>query len=135
MGGELVGLPPINPKDNPTMGNLFWEAFPAYLAMGMSSDDYWNGDAEMCVAYRRARKEQLELADTMAWRQGLYFYHALGCTAPLFALKPQKALDYIKPFGFGDKKIQTEESKQDAGLAFVKAWADRVNNMRKNNGN
>lgn len=134
MGGELVSEPPTNPKDTPSMEKLFWEAFPAYLAMGMSSDDYWNGDAEMCVAYRRARKEHLELQDAMLWRQGLYFYHALGCIAPMFALKPQKPLDYIKPFGFGKEKAQTVESKQDAGLAFVKAWADRVNNMRKQNG-
>ena len=116
------------------MEQLFWEAFPAYLAMGMSADDYWNGDAQMCVAYRKARMERLELQDTLSWRMGLYVYHALACVAPLYALKPQKALDYIKPFGFKKKEEEPEQEKQDAGLAFVKAWADRVNNMRKQNG-
>ena len=63
---------------------------------------------------------------------GLYVYHALACVAPLYSLKPQKAVDYIKPFGF--KKEEPKQEQQDAGLAFVKAWADRVNNMRKQNG-
>lgn len=135
MGGELVGLPPFNPKEKPTQEKLFWEAYPAYLAMGMSSDDYWNGDAQMCVAYRKAHEEKLKLDDAMLWRQGLYFYHALCSVAPYFnSLKPQKPQDYLKePFGFVKEKLSKEDAMQN-GLAFVKAWADRVNNMRKQNG-
>lgn len=134
MGSELVGSLPTNPKEQ-SLTNLFWEALPAYLSMGMSPSEYWNGDAEMCVAYRRAHKEQMRFQDLMAWRQGLYFYHALNCSAPAFnSLKPHKPHEYIKPFGF-EPKADEEETKQDAGFAYVKAWADKVNNMRKNNGN
>lgn len=134
MGGELVGLPPFNPEPKITQNQLFWEAFPAYLVMGMSSDEYWDGEAQMCVAYRKAYKERLEMQDAMLWRQGLYFYHALGCTAPLFnSIKPRKAFDYIKPFGFEQKKKE-EPKAVDAGLAFVRAWADRVNAKRQQNG-
>lgn len=103
--------------------------------MGVSSDDYWNGDAEICVAYRKAREEKMKFDDAMLWRQGLYFYHALCSVAPYFnSIKPQKPQDYIKePFGF-TKQEQPKENKMQNGLAFVKAWADRVNNTRKQNG-
>ena len=80
MGSELL----IESLPKRTISEVFWEAFPAYLAMGMSSDEYWNGDAQACVAYRKAYKEKLQLQDAMLWRQGLYVYHALCCVAPYF---------------------------------------------------
>lgn len=134
MGGELVGLPPTNPKSRPTYKKLFWEAYPAYIAMGMTSDEYWNGDAEACVAYRKARDERMKFEDAMLWRQGLYFYHALCSVAPyLNAFRPQKPQEYIKePFGFNRNK--TNEDLMQGGIAHMKAWAERVNNMRKQNG-
>lgn len=131
MGSELVGSLPTK-LDKAIMAKAFWEAYPAYLNMGMSYDEYWNGDAESCVAYRKANKERLKEKDIMLWRQGLYNYHALCCAAPLFSLKPQKPTDYISPFGFGEKKKE-EPKEDDAALAHVHAWADRVNSMRANN--
>lgn len=103
--------------------------------MGMTSDEYWNGDAECCVAYRKAYEERLKMQDAMQWRQGLYVYHALCCVAPaLNALKPQQPLEYIKPFGFEIKKEEEPKSEMDAGLAYMKAWADSFNARRKQNG-
>lgn len=134
MGSELVGsLPTTSTKSFPYT-ELFWDAYPAYISMGMSYDEYWNGDAESCVAYRRARDERLKLEDAMLWRQGLYVYHAICDAAPLFnPLKPKKPKDYIeKPFGF--EKPKPKEEQSEAGFNFVKAWADRVNKMRKHNG-
>lgn len=131
MGSELLNASSLPQK---TMAQIFWDAFPAYLAMGMSSEEYWNGDAQNCVAYRRAYKERLELQDAMLWRQGLYVYHALCCVAPYFnSIKPSKPENYLEhPFGIIEKK---EPIKQvDAGLEYMKAWADKVNAMRKQNG-
>ena len=121
------------------MGRLFWEAYPAYIQMGMPADEYWNGDAEACVAYRKAFKERLKLQDIFDWRLGLYFYHALCCVAPsLNALHPQSPTEYIKPFGFEktEKPVTQEEIKKadNPGKAYVQAWADRVNKGRKNGG-
>ena len=116
------------------MAEVFWEAYPAYLAMGMTSDEYWNGDAQACVAYRKAYKEKLELQDAMLWRQGLYVYHAMCCVAPYFnSIKPRKPEHYLEhPFGIVEKETQKDDS--DKGLEYIKAWADRVNSMRKHNG-
>ena len=128
MGSELLdsSLPPK------TLAQIFWEAYPAYLAMGMSSDEYWNGDAQACVAYRKAYEEKLELQDAMLWRQGLYIYHALCCVAPYFnSIKPRKPEEYTKaPFGI-KRKRNTQEEQMQMGIAYMKAWADKVNTMRK----
>lgn len=128
MGSELLNgsLPPK------TLSEIFWEAYPAYLAMGMSSDEYWNGDAQACVAYRKAYEEKLELQDAMLWRQGLYIYHALCCVAPYFnSIKPRKPEEYITaPFGIKNKR-DTQEEQIQRGVAYMRAWADRVNAMRK----
>lgn len=103
--------------------------------MGMSADEYWRGDAESCVAYRRAYQERLKIEDAMLHRQGLYFYHALCCVAPaLNAIKPKEPSEYIKPFGFAfDKK--EEEPEEDKGFAYMKAWADAFNARRKKQAN
>jgi len=104
--------------------------------MGMSSDEYWNGDAQACVAYRKAYEEKLELQDSMLWRQGLYIYHAMCAVAPYFnRIKPRKPEDYLaSPFGIKEKK-KPQENGMKAGLAYMKAWANKVNAMREiNNG-
>ena len=128
MGSELL----TEPLPKKTISEVFWEAFPAYLAMGMSSDEYWNGDAQACVAYRKAYKEKLQFQDAMAWRQGLYVYHALCCVAPYFnSINPRKPEEYTDhPFGIVTN--HEAEQKEDAkAIEFMKAWADRVNAMRK----
>ena len=132
MGSELLteSLPAKK-----TMAQIFWDAFPAYLAMGMSSDDYWNGDAQLCVAYRKAYTERLDLQDAMLWRQGLYVYHALCAVAPYFnSIKPQRPEAYLaEPFGIVQKT--EEKQKPDLGLEYMKAWAERFNaNRTQNNG-
>lgn len=100
--------------------------------MGMSADEYWHGDAECCVAYRKAYEERLKFEDMMLWRQGLYVYHALCRVAPAFnSIRPKEPLEYIKPFGFELREEKAEESEIDPGLAFMKAWADKVNSKRK----
>ena len=134
MGSELLNEDPLPAIK--TMTDLFWAAYPAYLAMGMTNDEYWNGDAQACVAYRKAYKEKLELQDAMLWRQGLYVYHAMCCVAPFFnSIKPQKPEQYLEhPFGIVEKQEQ-KRPQVDPGFEYVKAWADRVNNMRNNNGN
>lgn len=132
MGSEL--LTESLPNQKTTMAQIFWEAYPAYLAMGMSSDEYWNGDAQACVAYRKAYEEKLELQDSMLWRQGLYIYHAMCAVAPYFnSIKPRKPEDYLaSPFGIREKKAPLEKG-MEKGLAYMKAWAEQFNAMREKN--
>lgn len=139
MGSEL--LISDLPKEKYPQTKLFWGAYPAYLAMGMPPQEYWDGDAQSCVAYRKAYEERLELQDAMLWRQGLYVYHAMCAVAPYFnSIKPQKPESYIeKPFSITQKEKAEEEArtrmteKERNFKAIVEAWAVKVNSMRKQN--
>lgn len=130
MGSELLESP-LSPKEL-SFTNLFWEAYPAYLTMGMPPTEYWDGDARACRAYRQAHEERLEMEDAMLWRQGLYIYHAMCAVAPYFnSIKPRKPEDYLaSPFGIIEKKTP-QEPQADPGLAYMKAWAERFNSQRK----
>ena len=133
MGSELVIS--ALPIKQITYSEIFWEAYPAYLTMGMPPEEYWNGDARSCRAYRKAYEESLETQDAMLWRQGLYVYHALCAVAPYFnSIKPRKPEEYIsKPFGIVKKQVEIE--KPDLGLQYMKAFAERFNaNRKQNNG-
>lgn len=131
MGGELVTFLPLD-KKRKKLSELFWEAYPAYLSMGMSHDEYWNGDAKSCEAYRKAREQQFLIQDGFAWRNGLYVYHALCCAAPLFLIKPQEPAPFIKPFGIGDKidKADEEQSQIERASELFGAWAIAFNHKR-----
>lgn len=136
MGSELLESElPTDSKKMP-MSEIFWEAYPAYLTMGMSSDEYWNGDARVCRAYRRKREEELKLQDEMLWRQGAYIYQALICVAPYFnSIKPRKPEEYIKPFSYmadEQKKRETEQNQINRAAAAFQVWADSFNKARQN---
>lgn len=137
MGSELLIDDSELPKETQTMSRLFWDAYPAYIAMGMPSEEYWNGDAQSCIAYRKAYEERLDMQDMYAWRQGLYVYHALCAVAPYFnSIKPRKPEDYPKPFSQLQKEkagadARTEaKKKQDNFKAIVTLWAINVNKRR-----
>ena len=132
MGGELViSLSPTDEtqKKPQSMTELFWEAYPAYLTMGMPSEEYWHGDARACRAYRKARKENIKLQDELLWRQGLYVYHALCCVAPYFnSIKPRKPEEYIKPFIWKQEHTETQteidegKQKREAIKRYFMTW-------------
>lgn len=135
MGSELVNSD--LPKDKKvSMCEIFWEAFPAYLTMGMTSDEYWNGDARLCRAYRKKREEELKLEDERLWRQGAYVYHALICVAPYFnSIKPQKPEEYIEPFSYTQdqaRKAKAEQEQLNKATAAFQVWADNFNKARHN---
>lgn len=119
------------------MSEVFWEAYPAYLTMGMSSDEYWNGDARACRAYRKKREEELKLQDEILWRQGAYIYHAMIAVAPYFnSLKPKKPEEYIKPFSYiEDERLrkEAEQNKVNRGMAAFQEWAENFNKNRNRN--
>lgn len=78
------------PSDNantPQKGRIeeiFDKAFPVYLSIGMSREEFWEQSPSLVVAYREAdflrRKEQ----SRQAWLLGRYFYEALCAASPIF---------------------------------------------------
>lgn len=104
----------------------FEDAFPYYLAIGMPSDEYWNGRGELVAGYREAHERKTNQENFMLWLQGLYIYQAIGSLAPaLNAMGKGKVKDYIeKPIPITESaKEQAEIDKMNKMAAAMMAWA------------
>lgn len=136
MGGELrdrgrrTDLPGQRLKDTELPG-YFWEQFPYYLAYGMTSDEYWNGDNRLCRAYRKAYELKMQVENANEHRLGAYIYTALGNISPLFrfSTRREKAIPY-PPEPFAITKQQVEERKQRDFENRREAFFAKLNSMR-----
>ena len=103
------------------------------MAMGMSYEQYWDGDTKAHRAFREAKRLQLVEQNRMAWVQGMYVYEAIANLSPaLKAFSKGKAKPYPKePYDlFEDEHKKREERKQRERYErmkekvgqFAKAW-------------
>ena len=129
MGDELVN----SRAPRKTYTEVFYEAFPYYLSIGMTYAQFWEMDATLVRYYRQADALRLERKNLELWLQGRYVYDAVCCASPLlqaFAQKGTKALPYTKePYpltGSPEKKRAVQEKKDKAvmekGLSFMNAF-------------
>jgi hypothetical protein len=130
-------LTETTPTQGKTHSEIFEESFPFYLAIGMSSAEYWEGDPSLARYYRKAYKIKQEEINNNAWLQGLYIYDAVS-TAVHNALrgKNSKAREYAKqPYNFENKhKTEEEQAKeieieQEKALAWMESFV-RINNKK-----
>lgn len=65
--------------------------------MGMTYEQFWDGDPVIAVAYRKAYRLKREVANEEAWLQGLYNYDAFAVTlANAFRSKGGKRQQYFE---------------------------------------
>ena len=76
MDGDPVEEEPSQ-KRPITLAELFDSVFPQYLAIGMSSAEYWHGDPKLVRAYRKAWEMKRDQRNWEMWLQGMYYYDAL----------------------------------------------------------
>ena len=148
MGSGLEGRFPSQDKgeDNTASPLSYHEILdklcPDYMAMGLTYEQYWDGDPDMIIAFRKAfrlrEKQRRDQRNTEMWMQGMYFYEALIDVSPLFRdlLKNPKAIPYLKePYPL-DKAEQEAREKRDTEKkdketqAKFKAWVQRANRIR-----
>ena len=55
-----------------------------YLSIGMSYEDYWDGDCEMVKYYRRKDELDISRMNFELWLQGAYIYEALLYVSPTY---------------------------------------------------
>lgn len=123
MGDEQVkATPPV------TIKQILNDAFPHYLAMGMTYNQYWCEPPELAVAYRRADEIRRRNVNTEAWLQGAYFYNALIAASPVLNAmsKRNKPLDYMQ-----EPIPLTEKDAQELKLRKEREARDRLFNMLK----
>lgn len=112
----------------------FEENFPFYLAIGMSSAEYWESDPSLARYFRKAYRIKQEEINNNAWLQGMYVYDAVS-TAVHNALrgKNTKAREYAKqPYNFENKEKSEIEKAKEVEIEQEKAAAWMENFVRIN---
>ena len=133
IGGEGKTEPP----DSYNCRKIIEEAFPMYLAMGMSYDEYYKKDHTLVIAYRKAHELKRKAENENMWLQGAYVYEAIRRVAPLliaFNSHPQEIPYLDKPFELisGESEKEQKENKEakaveEKGLAYMKAKMLQIN--------
>ena len=100
-----------------SLKELFDKAFPAYLAMGMTSAEFWEQDPALVLAYKKAHWIKFEEQNRMAWLKGRYIYDALCAASPLFhdlAKQGTTAHPYHEePIKFYKSEKEKQEAESD----------------------
>lgn len=103
-----------------TYTEKFNELFPYYLAIGMTYEQYWDGDCALVADYRRAQEIRNDMENQRLWLQGMYVYEAICCVAPVLRplSKAKKPLRYrAEPYPMRETAHQKSEriieEKQD----------------------
>lgn len=117
---------------------IFNEAFPYYLSIGMSYELYWYGEPNLVKAYREADEMRVDRMNYEAWLQGLYVYQAVGALYPVFNpfSKQKKAEEYLKePIVITERARNQKAMEEGNKMAnFLKAWADALKDKGIKNG-
>ena len=139
MGGELLNEEAY-PTQQKTNTEVFEEAFPFYLAIGMSFAEYWEGDPLLAQYYRKAYRIKQEEINNNAWLQGMYVYDAVSTALHNalrgFSKQKSPAKDYAtQPYDFRNKvKTEAEKAKeveveQEKALAWMENFV-RINQKK-----
>lgn len=106
-------------------------ALPEYMAIGMSPDEFWNGDPALCKAYRAAWKRKQENADRERWALGAYVYNAVGAAVgTVLGGNGGKPVPYLEE-PFCDTQRREEEHQGTSGaVAWMQAFATQHNAYR-----
>lgn len=118
---------------------MFWDALPYYLSIGMTTDEYWNGDCLLVKAYRKADKLKRRRQNEALWLQGAYVYEAILDASPVLHAfsKRAKARPYpSEPYSItSEQRAEKKEREQQAAFerskAHLMAWMATTNQSIK----
>ncbi len=139
VSGSLSALEGSEPKSSLpsfTYTEKFYEQFPYYLAIGMTYEQYWDGDPILVKYYREAEEIRLEKKNQELWLQGMYIYEAICDASPIlqaFAKKGSKPHPYSdRPYPLTEKQRDKrsedkEKAVSDKGKKFMEAFMKRNN--------
>ena len=102
----------------------FYDRFPYYLAIGMTPEQYWDGDPMLAKYYRKADEINRKRRNEDLWLQGMYIYEALCDVSPLlhaFAKRGTKPTPYSDhPYALTvneraeEKKLKDQQEREKA---------------------
>lgn len=92
---------------------VFQSAFPFYLSIGMTYEQFWEGQPSLTVDYRKANELKQKRQNLEAWLQGFYVYNAIGAFAEILPAFPKKGAK-IQPYMEEPLPITEAESRERA---------------------
>ena len=119
-----------------TYTERFYEMFPYYLSIGMSPEQYWDGDCTLVKYYRKAEELRNDKRNQELWLQGMYIYEAICDVSPIlhaFAKKGAKPHPYpSKPYAISEKQVRQEQKEKERkriekGKRFMEALMHSTN--------
>lgn len=119
-----------------TYTEQFYEVFPYYLSIGMTYEQFWDGDPMLCKYYREAEELRNEKKNQELWLQGMYVYEAFADISPIlhaFAKKGTKPQPYPDtPYPITKKqreriKAEKERKTFEKGKRMMEAFIQQTN--------
>lgn len=90
----------------------FKQLCPYYMSIGMSYDEFWNGDVSMVEAYRTADELRLKQRNYELWLQGMYIYEALCDASPLFRFSMKSGTVKPEPYAKEPYPVTPAEARE-----------------------
>ena len=120
----------------------FYDHFPYYLTIGMSPEQYWDGDPGLTKHYRKADELSRRRRNEELWLQGMYIYEALCAVSPVmnaFAKKGTKPRPYTDhPYALTnrereDERKLREKQERDKARKYMEDRMAVINKRFKSN--
>lgn len=130
-GNEVDFLPNLpseeeNKEESDTpIGDMLDKICPYYMMIGVSYDEFWNGDYTHLKYYVERYNLEIERRNQELWLQGLYFYDALTTViSNALAKKGSGQKKYPeKPYRITEK---TEEEKKEEKQKMVDDFRNQL---------
>ena len=101
----------------------FEKVCPSFMSIGVSYDDFWNGEFEITKFALEADKITRKRKNSEAWLNSIYFFRALIDASPAFhdfSTGGERNISYSvkEPFPIGTKEIEkrNEENQMNEVL-------------------
>lgn len=110
-------------SDQPhTFTEIFEEVFPAFLAIGMTYEQFWEGDPALVRAYQKAEKIRHRRMNEQLWLSGVYVAEALTATVGNMFSKGNKHKYPSEPLPITEEEIlERKERERKAKMERIKA--------------
>lgn len=107
--GSDEGEIPVTPI---SLAEMFTQICPAYMAMGMSYDEFWHCNTKVHRAYRLAWEQKKAYRNWEMWWQGGYIYEALLKVAPVMRAAFGKGK--VEPGKYSEEPYPLTQRESDA---------------------
>lgn len=117
----------------------FEKLCPYYMSIGMTYEQFWDGEAELPKYFREAHELKLREQNRMMYYQGAYVYTAIIAVSPILrafskAKEPAPYPDDVFPISQKEAeeiKERREREQFEKNLNWLKSVSQRLNNQIK----